>query len=1034
LEVVPERSSENSFKDNFRLEPEVKIFFLESLDLVSVPGEIRPFINVSIIERPFVALLDSGAAISLVSDAVANYVQQMGVKASYENIEIRTADGTIHSATRYFFIPVRVDDELKVIKCHHVPSMTGKLLLGMNFWKSFNIIPSRKSTLKQYSCSEILVNKEKEDNPMGPEPKLTPKQMEQLQEVIDSFPKSTDTYIGRTELINHHIDTGDSPPVVRRPYLYSPATEKQISEEVDRWLEMGVVKPSKSSWVNPLVAVPKANSDKKRVCVDARFLNKVTKKDQYPLPNINRMLARVPPSKFFAAIDLKDAYLQVPLDEESKEKTAFAVPGKGFYQFEVMCFGLCDAPKTQQRLMDRVLGYKHTDKVFCYLDDIFVFSESFEEHLELLKYVAECLKTAGLTINVTKSKFCLKEIKMLGNLMGEDGLKSDPEKYAAILNYPVPKTVRAVRSLIGTASWFRKFIPNFSAVVAPITDLIKKKPSKIQWNPEAQQAFETLKTLLISSPILVQPRYDRKFYVECDGSDLGIGAVLMQKDEEDQDHVISYFSRKLTKAERKFSVTERECLAVIEAIKKFRSYIEGSDFEIITDHASLIWLINLKDPTGRLGRWAMQLQAYVDCIRHRPGKDHIIPDALSRAIAEEVGVIDVVVDQWYTDLYNKISADPDKYPKFQLKEDKIYKKLNNQNDLSFQNWRLVVPGHLRPEVLRLNHDECAHFGMTKVLNRLKQKYYWPAMKDSVRKYINQCTVCKQTKDPNTILRGPMGGPRIPKIPMESISIDYKGPMTRSKNGNSYVLVVVCNFSKYVFLFPMRSADAIKTISLLENEVFLKFSVPNVVLSDNGPQFKSNAFYRFCLKYKVKHHFTPYYHAQANQSERVNRVIGAALQAYVGEDQRTWDENLPKLAFSINTSIHESHKHTPFEVVFGRKMRVSGDEHDNNRDVTEPEMTRQLEKIRKKVRENLFKAYEQQSKRYNLRTRDRQLNPGDLVYRRNFKLSNKGQGYSASLGKSFLQSVVVEKVGQNRYKLKDLSGRDVGVYDIKDIKT
>lgn len=529
---------------------------------------------------------------------------------------------------------------------------------------------------------------------------LTPEQSEILKQIKESFPISTDTKIGRTHLLTHHIDTGDSEPVVRRPYLYSPATEKKIFEEVDRWLEMGVIRPSNSSWANPLVVVPKGDSGGIRVCVDARFINKATKKNRYPLPNLNRVFARIPECKFVSTIDLKDAFFQVPILEEDKHKTAFIVPGRGLFEFNVMCFGLCNAAQTQQELMDKTLGHKYDDKVFCYLDDIVVCSKTFEEHMEMLSYVADRLLMAGLTINVKKSVFCKKELKFLGNILGEEGLKPDPDKYAAILNYPVPRTVKDVRRLIGAASWFRKFIPNFATIVAPITDLIKKKPSKIQWNPAAQEAFEKLKTLLISSPILIAPCFDRRFYVECDASDVGIGSVLIQKDDEGSDHVVAYFSRKLTKGERKFSVTERECLAVLAAIEKFRYYIEGSDFEIITDHASLIWLMNLKDPVGRLGRWAMKLQSHTDCIKHRKGKDHVVPDALSRAIVEDVGRIDIVCDQWYTNLYKNISDDPSKYPKFKLKDGQIFKQMHHYSDATFDNWRLVVPAHLRPEILR----------------------------------------------------------------------------------------------------------------------------------------------------------------------------------------------------------------------------------------------------------------------------------------------------------------------------------------------
>lgn len=427
LEVLPENysTSENSSLNKSTNTVKIynsnrKIFFVESLKLTPVVGECRPHVSVQVLGKNFVALMDSGSSVSLLSSDIAAYLVSFGLKPQIDDVELRTADGTIHPATKYFDVPISFNGDIKVVKCLHVPSMSGKLLLGMNFWDKFDIVPVQKGR-DALPCFSIFESSAPSVD-FSPDHVISDEQSKMLEDVISIFPLSTDTKIGRTDFLKYNIDTGNSPPVVRRPYLYSPSVEKQIYEEIDRWLGMGVIRPSQSPWANPLVAVPKANSDKKRVCVDARFLNRITVKNRYPLPNINRLFARLPKSKFLSTIDLKDAFFQVPLDEESKKKTAFIVPGRGLFEFEVMCFGLCNAAQVQQELMDKVLGQKYEGRIFCYLDDIVVCSDSFEEHLEMLRYVAERLKLAGLTINVQKSKFCKREIKFLGNILSEDGL------------------------------------------------------------------------------------------------------------------------------------------------------------------------------------------------------------------------------------------------------------------------------------------------------------------------------------------------------------------------------------------------------------------------------------------------------------------------------------------------------------------------------------------------------------------------------------------------------------------------------------
>lgn len=348
-------------------------------------------------------------------------------------------------------------------------------------------------------------------------------------------------------------------------------------------------------------------------------------------------------------------------------------------------------------------------------------------------------------------------------------------------------------------SRYRRFIPDFANITAPITELLKKGREKIEWNADAQQALGKIKTALTSAPVLANPGYSLPFIIQTDASDTGMGAILVQG-EGDAEKVVAYWSRKLSAAQRKYQTTERECLAVISAVEKFRPYIEGAKFTVITDHASLVWLRNLKDPTGRLGRWALRLQPYDFTLIHRKGKFMVVADALSRA----VDIVDVNDGYaWYGKIKASVQSKPDKFPQFAVRNDTLYKHCSNgQKGVNYlASWREVVPMNVRPKIMQENHSD----SVFKTIDRIKRKYYWPKMYVDIRGYISACEVCKACKPTNEIQRSPMGKFRETSRPWELIYIDFIGPLPHSKSGFTYMLVVVDAFTKFVYIHPLRKA-------------------------------------------------------------------------------------------------------------------------------------------------------------------------------------------------------------------------------------
>ena len=394
-----------------------------------------------------------------------------------------------------------------------------------------------------------------------------------------------------------------------------------------------MIRKSSSPWASPVVIVGKKGGEL-RLCVDYRKLNALTKPDMYPLPRIDDMLESFSGASWFTTLDLASGYWQIAMDPKDIEKTAFITPF-GLYEFLVMPFGLAYAPGTFQRLMNNILHDYLGRFVAVYLDDIIIYSKgTFENHIGHLKQVFETLRRANLKIKLKKCYFCLPNIHFLGHIVGQDGIKPDPEKIEKIKNFPEPRNVSQLRSALGLFSYYRRFIKDFSKIARPLNTLLKKE-EKYLWTNKQQRAFDFLKERLISAPILTYPNFEKPFTLYTDASGTGLGAVLTQLGDDNKEHVISYASRSLNSAETNYPITDQECLAVVWAIKYYQHYLELQPFTVVTDHSALKWLQTSKLPKGRRARWIMDLQQFKFTIKHRPGKQNANADALSRMYDEQ---------------------------------------------------------------------------------------------------------------------------------------------------------------------------------------------------------------------------------------------------------------------------------------------------------------------------------------------------------------------------------------------------------------
>ena len=457
---------------------------------------------------------------------------------------------------------------------------------------------------------------------------LTDEQRVELRHLLEQYKDTLQDKPGRTLAAEHVIDTGTAKPVKLPPYRLPYAYRDQVQKELKEMVKDGIATTSNSEWAAPIVLVTKKDGGI-RFCVDYRRLNAVSAADCYPMPRVDELIDRLGTAKYISTLDLSRGYWQVPMSAESRKKTSFVTPF-GQFEFNVMPFGLHGAPSTFQRMMDQVLQGLETWSA-AYIDDVVVQGATWSEHNTALAAVLKRLQEAGLTAKPSKCHFGMDECTYLGHIVGNGHVRPEKGKVAAVEAFPVPKTKKDVRAFLGLTGYYRKFIPEYATIAAPLTELTKKEqPNCLAWSSGCAEAFEALKRHLCTSPVLKCPNFERPFVLQTDASDWGVGAVLSQKDDDDNEHPVAYFSKKLLPRERRYSTIEKECLAIKLATHAFRVYLLGKPFTVQTDHHALEWLDRLKEDNARLTRWSLALQPYQFTVKYRPGKLNGNADALSR--------------------------------------------------------------------------------------------------------------------------------------------------------------------------------------------------------------------------------------------------------------------------------------------------------------------------------------------------------------------------------------------------------------------
>lgn len=557
--------------------------------------------------------------------------------------------------------------------------------------------------------------------------------------------------------------------------------------------------------------------------------------------------------RYFSCLDLKNGFYHVQMSPESVGLTSFVTP-HGQFEFLRMPFGLRNGPSVFQRFIYSIFRQLiDANKILVYMDDIMVATYNIDEHLLVLREVFELIKTHGLKLKMEKCKFFQEKINYLGYRVDSGGITPNPENLEAVRGFPIPKNSRDVHSFLGLCSYFRKFIKNFAVIAKPLYDLLRKD-AVFKFEEHEISVFEFLKTCLLDSPVLAIYSPDDETELHCDASSLGYGAILVQRKADKQFHPIYYFSKRTTDAESRYHSFELETLAIVNDLKRFRVYLEGIPFTIVTDCNSLALTLGKKLINPRIARWGLELENYNYKIEHRPNQKMRHVDSLSR-IPSDVNVIEpnslehiLAVEQGRDHnivvLRQTLEDEPAESTKFALIDGLVYKK--NDDNLLF-----YVPSVMESNIIRANHDDFGHFGVDKVHDLITKAYWFPHIKKKVSEHIKNCLKCVQFSPNSGKVEGDLHS--IPKgeLPFDTIHIDHLGPLSTTTQKFKHILVIVDGFTKFVKLYPVRttsSKEAIKCLLMYFNA----YSRPIRIVSDRDTAFTSEEFSQFIKNFNVIH--------------------------------------------------------------------------------------------------------------------------------------------------------------------------------------
>ena len=954
-------------------------------DQASDPLHVQVALNTVQVEM----LLDTGASVSLINLPTYQMLQQHKVVAPLQNssIQLRTYTGQpIRVLGR---LPVQAEYMEKLVDvCVHVVEGDGPNLMGRDWLSLLEVNLGEVNLLKNDCLLQTLLNKHCSifNDELG-----CMKDMK-VRLLIDSTAK----------------------PKFFKPRSVPFTLRDKVETELQRLESLGIISPVKfSKWAAPIVPVVKKNGTV-RICGDYKVTaNRATLTESYPLPLVDELMTDLAGGKYFTKLDLSQAYLQLPLDNESSELLTINTH-KGLFKYNRLPFGVSSAPAIFQRSMETLL--RGLNGVSVYLDDILVTGSTHENHLHNLAAVLEQIEQAGLRLNRSKCFFLQPRLEYLGHVIDEAGRHPTEDKIRAIKEAPAPTNITELRSFLGMITYYSKFLPNMSTKLTPLYALLAKK-KRWSWHTKEEAAFQLAKQALHSDAVLVHFDSSKPLILACDASQYGIGAVLSHVFEDGREKPIAYTSRTLNPAEKRYSQLEKEGLAIVSGIKKFHNFLYGRHFIIESDHRPLSFLFNEAKgipqmASSRIQRWAITLSAYNYTICYKKGKTLCNADALSRLPRP----VTTATDDTCTELVNLVQHMSSTcvsalHIKDWTTKDPLLSKVRRFIQLGWPNnvtevpckpyfsrkgelsvldgcilWgtRVVIPPPGRQPLLKELHQ--AHPGVTKMKALARSYIWWPNMDTDIETLVKTCTECQESRpSPPT---APLHPWEWPASPWSRLHIDFAGPYL----GHMF-LVLVDAHSKWMDVRLMHSIKAHSTIEQLRM-IFATHGIPQKIVSDNGPTFTSQEFKTFMTQNGVLHITSAPYHPSTNGlAERAVQTFKQALKRIQGSSIQ---EKLSKFLFQYRITPHTTTGIAPAELLMGRRLR-------SRLDLLFPTVSQKVESKQLK-----------QKKEHDATKPVRTFSIGDLVYVEDFTASPQ----------KWIPGKIVEVTGPLSYCIELLDGSTV----------
>ncbi|SJL13333.1 uncharacterized protein ARMOST_16773 [Armillaria ostoyae] len=814
--------------------------------------------------------------------------------------------------------------------------------------------------------------------------------------------------------------------------------QDQLDKFLSENLDSGRIKESKSPFASPFFFVKKKDGSLRPV-QDYRKLNEMTIKNRYPLPLISELIDKLQGAKYFTKLDVRWGYNNVRIKEGDEHKAAFRT-NRGLFEPTVMFFGLTNSPATFQWMMNDIFkDLIASGKVTIYLDDILIFTKDLGEHRRIVRQVLQKLRENKLFLKAEKCEFEVLETEYLGVIISEGQVRMDPVKLAGIAEWPTPTKKKELQSFLGFTNFYRKFIKNYSKVVRALTQLTGN--AEWTWGAAQNQAFQQLKKQMAEDVILAIPTPNGRFRVEADASNGAIGAVLSQE-QDGKWRPVAFMSKALTATERNYEIYDKELLAIMLALAEWRHYLMGAleDVEIWTDHQNLQYFRKPQKLNRRQARWVTELAEYHFVLKHKPGTANVKADLLSRRSdhdqgEDDNGDITVLSPEHFRAMIMPTASETHERVRTATRQKELWDKgiaaslehergITEKDGILHYDNRVYVPRHsaLRGEIISQSHDHitAGHPGIAKTRELVQREYWWPKIQKDVEAYVKGCETCQRTKSNTQAKSAPLHPNAIPTEPWTHISVDMVTGLPDS-NGHDALLVIVDRFSKAIILVPCNvELSAEGWARILHDHVYARHGMPQVVISDRGPQFVSAFMKELYRMLNITQNASTAFHPQTDgQTERVNQEVEKYLRIFINYHQSDWADWLPLAEFAHNNRAHSATGKSPFMILYGRNPRIMPDSPrtPNAKVPAASDFSKAIAQIHKETETALEEAAGRMKAQYDKHKRAaREYHAGDKVWldatnlhlpRPKKKLDDKRVG-------PFL---ILEKTGASAYKLK-----------------